>query len=56
MTDKQILFQRIVSADGKHIAEAIAFSSGSAISQSVTVKIASDQSSSSSSSSSNSKS
>lgn len=55
MTNKQVLFQRIVSADGKHIAEAIASSSGSTISQSVIVKIDSGQSSSSSSSSSSSK-
>jgi hypothetical protein len=59
MTKKQILFQRIVSADGKNIAEACSEASafgnnGSTISQSVTVKTASDHSSSSSSSSSTS--
>jgi len=56
MTQKQVLFQRIVSADGKNVAEAIAFGNGNTIIQSVTVKTISGHSSSSSSSSSSSKS
>lgn len=56
MTQKQVLFQRVVSADGKNIAEAIAFGNGTTVIQSVTVKTISGQCSSSSSSSSSSQS
>jgi hypothetical protein len=55
MTKKQVLFQRIVSADGKNIAEAIAFTNNDSTTiQSITVTISSDRTSSSSSSSSSS--
>ncbi len=60
MTSKQVLFQRIVSADGRSVAEAISSRSqtfannGGKVTQSVTVKTTSGNSSSSSSSSSTS--
>jgi hypothetical protein len=61
MTNKQVLFQRIVSADGRSVAEArseaIAFgNNGAKITQFIQIKTTLTQASSSSSSSSSSKS